>query len=269
MSIQEWLEKATLRLNDAAIPSARLDAELLLAYVLKKPREYNLAHSEKVLTPHITAQLDELLKRRGKREPIAYITGSKEFYGRNFIVTPDVLIPRPESEVIIEHIKKRSFVKGDVLIDVGTGSGSLAITAKLEAPDLAVVAVDNSLPALRIARKNARALQADIAFQTSDLFHDVMAPRATVVIANLPYVDTAWPVSPETAYEPQQALFAENNGLGLIEKLLVQLPNYLKKNGFLCLEADPRQHEKIIALARPYGLVLQEIEDFVLSFQAT
>lgn len=268
MKINDWLLVATGHLKQTGISSARLDAELLLAFCLKKPREYSLAHPEMVLTPHIRAQLDGLLERRFNREPIAYITALKEFYGRSFMVTPDVLIPRPESETIIDHIKKLSLAEGNVLVDIGTGSGILAITAKLELPNLSVVAVDNSLPALRVARKNARTLKADIAFQTSNLFEDVMMPEVTAIVANLPYVDKTWEVSPETGYEPQQALFASNHGLSVIEKLFIQIPDYLKKGGFLILEADPRQHEKIIAMTQSCGLAVQEIDGFVMTFHS-
>ncbi len=267
MDIKKWLEHASKLLAAAGVLSARLDSELLLAFHLKKPREYLLAHPETVLRKGPSfAQLGKLLERRLKREPIAYITGKKEFYGRKFTVTPDVLIPRPESEAIIEIVKELSLEKDDVLIDIGTGSGALALSIKCELPYLTVIASDISHAALHIAQTNARLLQADVTFMASDLLSS-LSLTTRVIVANLPYVDKTWNVSPETAYEPQGALFAENNGLKLIKKLITQTSTSLHHQGFLVLEADNRQHAAIIAFAEHNSLEFVTKKDLILVFQ--
>lgn len=266
MDIKKWLEHASKILAAAGVLSARLDSELLLSYGLGKTREYLLAHSETTLSKQSFEKLDCLLKRRQAREPLVYITGKKEFYGREFIVTPDVLIPRPESEEIIELVKGITLKKGDVVVDVGTGSGALAISVKRELPHVTVVAGDTSRAALEIARVNARLLQADVAFVKSDLLSSV-GLTARVVIANLPYVDKTWNVSPETAYEPQRALFAGGGGLELIKKLITQTSLSVQHQGFLILEADKRQHTAIIVFAQRNTLKLISKKDLVLVFQ--
>jgi release factor glutamine methyltransferase len=244
-----------------------LDAELLLSYVLKKPREFLLAHPETELAKApFLMQLEEFLERRLKREPLAYITGQKEFYGRMFQVDKNVLIPRPESETIIELLRQLPLQKGSVLVDVGTGSGILAITAKLEMPALRVIATDISGSALELARKNARLLHADISFAVSNLLESTNISLLDVIVANLPYVDASWEVSPETAYEPNTALFAKDGGLFLIKRLIAQTIDKLCDNGSLFLEADPRQHDEIAAYASKYGLRLAAKDSFVFQF---
>ena len=191
-AINNWLKSATEQLKTVGIASARLDAELILAHALQKDRTYLHAHSEDLLNDVDQEKADNQLARRLKYTPIAYIVGFKEFYGRRFSVTTDTLIPRPESEAIIDSLK--NLVAGDLtpvdgtslrLIDVGTGSGCLGITAKLEFPELMVTLADISPPALVVARTNAQRLHADVALLESDLLQSYHL-QADVIIANLP-----------------------------------------------------------------------------------
>ena len=233
MNVSSWLKKAAI---------SRLDAELILANSLGKDRVFLHAHPDYELSETEEKQADSDLERRAKHEPLAYILGYKEFYGRNFIVSPDVLIPRPETEAIINLAKEQKPAK---ILDVGTGSGCIAITLKLELPVSNVSAVDISPKALQIARQNAAKLGAEIAFSESDLLEKVQG-EYDLIVANLPYVDKNWDwLSPELAYEPDLALYAEDSGLYDIKRLVRQAEAHLTKQGVLMLESDLSQHGKI------------------------
>ncbi len=271
--INEWLEEATRQLAKASINSARLDAEIILAYALRKDRTYLHAHSEDILDVTIQDTADAHLALRLDYVPIAYIVGFKEFYGRPFSVTTDTLIPRPESEDVINLLKRilppTTYHLPPTtlrLIDVGTGSGCLGITAKLEFPELEVTLADISPPALVVASDNAQRLHADVALLESDLLQSYHL-QADIIIANLPYVDSTWEVSPDTIHEPSLALFAGDGGRALIKKLIIQSVTIITQSGFLVLEADPFQHESIVAHAKRKGLTLHSKKGYVIVFQ--
>lgn len=233
MNVSSWLKKAAI---------SRLDAELILANSLGKDRVFLHAHPEFELNEAVERQAEAGLARREKHEPLAYILGFREFYGRKFTVSPDVLIPRPETEAIINLAKA---LKPQKILDVGTGSGCIAITLKLELPDSDVVALDISPKALKIAEKNAEKLGAKIAFQESDLLEKVQ-DKYDLIVANLPYVDDNWDwLSSELAFEPAQALYAQDSGLYDIKRLISQVKAHLTKNGAIILESDLSQHDQI------------------------
>lgn len=233
------------------IPSALLDAELILAQTLRQSRTWLHAHGDDAVDPRRLEIATARLDLRKERVPVAYILGYKEFYGRQFKVTPSVLIPRPESEAIIESLKEYWGEKPGRLVDVGTGSGCLGITAQLELP-LEVTLVDISRHALNVAEDNAKALGAEATLRKSNLLEDVLGVF-DIIIANLPYVDKTWERSPETAHEPEIALFAEDNGMALIKRLIGQASVHLKANGLLLLEADPEQHAQVTEHAKRRG----------------
>ncbi|HJP81390.1 MAG TPA: peptide chain release factor N(5)-glutamine methyltransferase [Candidatus Saccharimonadales bacterium] len=267
MTIREWLNQATAILNDAGIPSSRLDAEIILAHTLRRSRTFLHAHDDDMLDPRQREIADARLTLREDRTPIAYIIGHKEFYGRTFRVSPSVLIPRPESEVIIHLLK--SYVKShnvQDIVDVGTGSGCLGITAKLEHPQAHVTLIDTSRHALTVAKQNAAHQRAEVIFMHSSLLNDY-PEEADVVIANLPYVDREWERSPETNHEPPEALFASNNGMQLIDELITQLPRHLKKDGIALIEADETQHAQIIEHAAEYGLLHDQTEGLIVQLR--
>ena len=276
ITIGSWLSGAAKGLEAIHVPTSRLDAELLLGYALDVNRSWLHAHSDETLQEGTLKTADELLERRLNREPIAYITGKKEFYGREFLVTPDVLIPRPESETMIDLLKslhpailaKTPRSKEQIfLIDVGTGSGCLGITARLELPELDVTLSDVSQAALSIARENAKKMGADTHLIESDLLSNFQFPTSNFILANLPYVDPSWERSPETDHEPALALFAEQHGLELIYKLLDQTPKVLTSGGYILLEADPEQHAAIIRRGQQNGLRLEAIRDYIVILQ--
>jgi release factor glutamine methyltransferase len=265
--VSNWLGNAAKQLQDAGITSARLDAEIILAHTLLKNRTYLHAHGDMLLDPYRRDIADIRLQLRLDRTPIAYIVGHKEFYGRLFKVTPATLIPRPESEDMITLLKTLASSNTPTsLVDVGTGSGCLGITAKLELPQLHVTLLDISQHALTIAQKNAKKLQAEVSILRSDLLES-FSQQTGFILANLPYVDPAWQRSPETDYEPALALFAEDNGLRLIKKLIIQSISRLAPSGWLLLEADPRQHDEIIEAAKQHGLNHRETKGFIVCLQ--
>ena len=259
-TIRIWLRDAAEELAMAGIPTALLDAEVILAHTLRKSRTYLHAHGEYEIEPRRLEIANARLDLRKDRVPVAYIIGHKEFYGRLFKVTPSVLIPRPESEAMIESLKKYWGEKPGRLIDIGTGSGCLGITAKLELP-LEVTLTDISRHALNIAEENAHDLGASVDIQQSNLLEDITGVY-DVILANLPYVNKEWERSPETNHEPQLALFAKDGGLELIKRLINQTTLQLKHGGLLLLEADPEQHTDIIDYAKNHGLSKAAVHDY-------
>lgn len=256
-------------MKDIGIDSSRIDAELILAETIRKPRTYLHANLDETLDPRRIDIADARIELRLDRVPLAYIVGHKEFYGREFAVSPQVLVPRPESESMLEtflEISASDLSPIKTLIDIGTGSGCLGISAKLERPDVSVILSDISSAALEVARKNAHNLGADVRFQEQDLLQGQIEPL-NYIFANLPYVDESWEVSPELRHEPRLALFAENNGLALIEKLLTQVPLTLQPDGWLFIEADPEQHQKITELASKSNLNLEKSAGYCLAFR--
>lgn len=280
-TIEQWLSRATAQLAQVGIPTARLDAELILCHMLGVDRAWLVIHSDESLTRAALSQKggerrmglkeygEQLLVRRLNREPLAYLFGVKEFYGRDFIVNKDVLVPRPETEALVELTKQHA--KGKTLLDVGTGSGALGLTLALELPGVATTLADISPEALMVAKKNAKKLGLKaVEFVESDLLEhwidQSLSGAFAIIVANLPYVDRTWERSPETNHEPYQALFARDGGLELIRQLIDQAPSVLTTDGLLVLEADPEQHDAIIDHAsdsftlvdrRDYGLLLQ------------
>jgi release factor glutamine methyltransferase len=249
------------------------EAVLLASHLLKKPKEYTLAHDDMILTKRQVRQLKKLFAKRQNHTPIAYLTGQKEFYGRNFRVNRHTLIPRPETEEIIDFIcyKDGPCSKiGKSVLDMGTGSGCIGVTLKLEYPELDLTLSDISGRALRVARKNARNLGADVKFKRSDLFKNL--PNYItydIIIANLPYVNPDWELPPDLKHEPKKALFAADKGLGLVKKLIQTAPAHLSPKGLLILELDPCQHQEIIRFAKKYRFKKIQTKDYVLTLKMT
>lgn len=267
ITIQEWLQKNTRALENTGIESARLDCLLLLESELKKSREWILAHSDTELDSNVEQKLNKMCARRQTRQPLAYIIGSKEFYGHDFFVNKDVLIPRPESEAIIELLKEvvlseqwrvdsekpTTNHQPPTIIDIGTGSGCLAITAKLEFPDLHVIATDVSDAALSVARKNAKTLHADIEFKKSDLLSSLPPLHSSIYLANLPYVPNNLITSEEITKEPAEALFSGSDGLDHYQRFWQQIEGLKNKPRAVIIESLKQQHPPMIELAQNAG----------------
>lgn len=268
--IKDWLAEARRQLEIVGITSAALDTEIILADVLGQDRTFLHAHPEQIINSDQCKFANKNLELRLDRTPIAYIIGHKEFYGRQFTVTPATLIPRPESEDIItilgQILPTTNYQSSPTtLIDVGTGSGCLGITAKLEFPALNITLADISNEALKIASQNANNLSADVTIIKSDLLQNYPT-NPDIIIANLPYVDLSWDRSPETNHEPDLALFADDHGQLIIKKLITQAKDILTPDGHLIIEADPVQYESLIEFAKKQSFTVTHQRGYVLAF---
>jgi len=244
-----------VRLRSAGSSSPRLDAELLLGHALGWSRTTLLAHPERDVDAGVAARFWALVARRAEAEPMAYVLGLREFYGREFRVDRRALIPRPETELLVDLglaavARLRALHVAPSIVEVGTGSGAVAICVALET-GVTVCATDVALDALALARENAAALGAEVRFIQADLLAPLRGP-IHVVLANLPYVPTARDLPREVRdYEPHVAIFGGLRGTELIERLLRQAYDVLAPGGELCVELDEEdQAQPVAALAR-------------------
>ncbi len=232
--------------------SALLDAEVLLCLALTKPRSHLRAWPDKLLQPEQLAVFKALLEQRQKGTPIAYITGHREFWSRDFQVTPDVLIPRPDTELLIElSLKLIPVNEPFTIIDLGTGSGIIAITLAAECPHTQISATDFSLAALRTAQLNAAKHQTNnIQFYQSDWFAQVPDTQFNLIISNPPYIaeDDSHLQQGDVRFEPQTALCAAEQGLSDIKTIVTAARNYLEPCGHLLIEHGYDQQQQVQAL---------------------
>lgn len=254
MTINQALNNTLKKLRRNNIPTPHFDTEILLSYVLKKAREYILSHPEKHLTKKQAVKYQTLINRRIKNEPIAYITGCKQFYGLNFIVNKHVLVPRPETELMVEEAICISRNKKHLtFVDVGTGSGCIVITlAELLKLKAQYLATEISKLALNTAHKNARIHKVDkkITFLRGNLLEPVITKLKTleiknynlVILANLPYLTPAQiKNSRSIQYEPKISLSAGPDGLKYYRQLFKQVKKITIKNTTILCEIDPSQ----------------------------
>jgi release factor glutamine methyltransferase len=266
MTINKWLSDAEKALSAAGIGSSRLDAELILAHAINKPRAWIKAHSSDELTASQSGEAGPLLQRRVQREPLVHLTGRREFYGLDFEITPDVLTPRTETEQMVEWAIKHA-PENSRLVDIGTGSGAIAIAIKKHRPDLEITATDLSERELVVARRNAMRLGAEVRLVASDLWSALPQEAFATVVTNLPYLAESADLMPEVKREPAVALFGGPDGLDLYRRFLADLPAHLTPGGLLFTESDPWQHEALIAEAGCHGLAPIEQGYFILGFQ--
>jgi release factor glutamine methyltransferase len=262
------LADARARLEAAGISpaDAAFDAEMLVRHALGWDRAALLARSREPEPPDFPARLDVLIGRRIEREPVAQIVGVREFWGRDFEVTREVLVPRPETEIVIEEALQ--FAREQpcrTVVDVGTGSGCLAVTIACELPDVRLVATDLSQAALDVAARNARrhGVEHRIRLACADVLDAVDEP-VDLIVSNPPYVPSgdAHGMQPEVVrYEPHLALFAGPTGLEVIRRLFVQAADLLASDGRLVVEFGFGQADAVRALAVAAGWTVVRIRE--------
>jgi release factor glutamine methyltransferase len=268
--VSEVLHGATQALAATDCDTPRLDAEVLLAHVLGSDRAWLYAHPEHALSPVQVSDYQSLISRRAEREPVAYLTGHKEFFGLDFIVTPDVLIPRPETEGLVELALQcaASLPRPHRVVDVGTGSGAIAVTLAVHLPQTHVLAIDTSLAALTLARRNAA--RHGVAQRIHCIQGNLLAPLARpvdLIVANPPYLSQAELASapPEVAcWEPSVALHGGLDGLAVIRHLLTMAAHRMAPGGALLVEIGATQGAETLNLAHRYfpQAIAQIIQDY-------
>lgn len=268
LSIGEVIREVTRELESAGVPEARREAGSLLSFILMKDRTFLISHAEEVVDENSLDRLREFVRRRATGEPLQYITGVQDFYGREFRVTPDVLIPRPETELLVEAALQIVNDTGAApfICDVGTGSGCIALTLLCELPHARAMAIDKSAAALEIARLNAQNLSvADRAmFLVSDCFSSLNSHdyEFDLIVSNPPYVAEAALAGLQREvrdHEPVVALSPGPDGLSLIRRLMDDAPSFIKPGGYMLMEIGFDQGEAVTGLVNDSVWTLREI----------
>jgi release factor glutamine methyltransferase len=260
------LQTATKQLMDAGIGTARLDVLVLLEDITGKDRTHLLAHPEMKLTSEQQKQLQKLLDRRCKHEPLAYIRGKTEFYGREFTLTADVLEPRPESETMIDLLKTLELADTPYIADIGSGSGALGITAKLELPDSHVDLIELDDKALVVSQLNTKKLDVNVQCIKSNLLLNVNDTKYDVILANLPYVPDDYQINEAASMEPHVAIFGGPDGLDLYRTMFEQLVQHTNSPAFVLTESLPFQHAELLSIAAAQKFTHIAEQDFIQIF---
>ncbi len=266
MKIAKWLSANTKLLTNANIPTARLDCLVLLEDVTGKNRAHILAHPELELSEEQLTSLDHQVSQRVEHQPLAYVRGKTEFFGRDFIITTDVLEPRPESETMIELLLKQSGIQ--TIVDIGCGSGALGITSQLELPNAKVLALDIDAKCLRVTDRNNALHKTTVQTIHSNLLGSVEPEDidGAYLLANLPYVPDNFSLNQAAMNEPRHAIFGGQDGLDLYRQLFEQIKLKSVRPKVLLCESLPTQHQALADLALQYGFTCSEEEDFIQLF---
>ena len=265
MTIQSWLKISTSKLADSSTP--QLDAEVILAHFLKRDRSWIHTNLNYTIPRSVLGKLDDAITRRTRHEPVAYIIGRQEFYGRVFKVSPDTLTPRPETETMVSMALDALKTDPELSVaDIGTGSGCIAITLALEIPGLRVSGFDISKPALNIAKENATTLSAKVDFHHDDLTKNTehQWQKNSCIVANLPYVPNDFQINLAASHEPEFAIYGGDDGLDYYRKLFGQLQTNTK---LIFTESMPPQHDKLADIANTAGFKFVKSEDFIQQFK--
>jgi len=258
LTLNQAIRVAAEKLSQAGVATARLDAEVLLSHILNRDRAWLITHIHDALDAGNSALFDDAIVRRAKREPLQHIIGKQEFWGLDFIVTPDVLIPRPETELVVESaVKTGRDITAPVIIDLCTGSGCIAISLATALPAARFFAVDISERALAIARENARGhgVSDRVRFLEGDLFGPLdeldIRGRVDMIVSNPPYVRSAELDALQAEvrdYEPETALIAGPEGTEVHQRIISSAPEYLRQHGTLIMEMGIGQAEALAGM---------------------
>ncbi|MFB3895864.1 MAG: peptide chain release factor N(5)-glutamine methyltransferase [bacterium] len=270
-NISDILKAAERQLNRVGIDSARLDSEVLLSHVLGCDRAYLLVHGEKKINADQWSVFQKLVARREKHEPVAYLIGHKEFMGLDFLVTPDVLIPRPETEIIVETaINLAGKMQQPKILDIGCGSGCIVISLAKHIQTVKCYTTDISQRAITIAQQNETRILGNnqIQFIEKDLFPEIseLETKFDIIVSNPPYItesELASLASDIRDYEPQRALNGGVDGLTIIRKIIKEAPRYLNNDGYLILEIGDKQAPAVRKLVEETGRFAVQSTQFI------
>lgn len=265
MEIRAWLTQTEKTLSTTG--TGRLDALVLLEDAMGKDRAHLLAHPELVLTKKQQNVLNSRVARRAQHEPLAYIRGKTEFYGREFIVSPAVLEPRPESETMIELLLQlQDLPPKPIIADVGCGSGALGITAKLELEGSSVDLLDIDDACLKVAKLNVIKFATSINITNSDLLAR-SSQQYDILLCNLPYIPDTHTINEAALHEPKLAIFGGPDGLDIYQKLFKQVEILRTKPLLILTESLPPQHKALNVIATLAGYAQKEASDFIQVFK--
>ena len=256
MDYQCWLKAAVARLRQSE--SARRDAEILLGFVTDRARTFLMAFGETLLTPQQQEQLERLLARRERGEPVAYLIGEREFWSLPLSVSPATLIPRPDTECLVELALERLPSSSCHVLDLGTGTGAIALALASERPDCKVTGVDLQPDAVALAQHNAQKLKIGNAqFLQGSWFAPLAGQTFALIASNPPYIDATDPhlAQGDVRFEPSSALVAQQHGLADLSAIVQQAPQYLQPQGWLLLEHGWQQGESVRALLQAAGFI--------------
>ncbi len=260
MTISQALALSQRRFKKACISTHQLDSEVLLAHVLQVERSYLFAHPEVLLSKKQSKAFNALLKRRSRRVPVAYLVGHKEFFGHSFFVTPEVLIPRPESELLVERVNEYSAAhpSSKKVLEIGVGSGCIAASLALSNPHLRICGTDISRASLSVARKNAsrHGVSKQVRFAYAHLYPKT-PKQFDIIVSNPPYLSRLEYLAslkryPELRAEPKNALIANAKGIEVIKQIISNCTSHLSKNGMLFAEIGSGQRSAIRSMIKKY-----------------
>lgn len=266
MKLELWLKSATNTLKEVGIGSARLDVLVLLEDEINRNRAWILAHPETTLKAERIKKLNKKVAQRATHEPLAYIRGFTEFYGRKFRVNKRVLEPRPESETMIDLLKELKLPKSNLIADIGTGSGALGITAALELHNHKVDLYDIDTSCLAVARHNCALHELHLHCYKRDLLNRPVRPY-DILLANLPYVPNHWKINEAAAMEPKIAIFGGKDGLDLYRRMFLQLKSLPWQPEYVFTESLPPQHKTLARIAKLSSYKLAKTQDFIQLFE--
>lgn len=269
MTVDDWLKRSSGALEKAGIHTARLDSLVLLKDELRKDKSWILANLDYELTKTSAGRLNQRILRRSKHEPLAYIRGMSEFYGREFKVNEHTLEPRPETETMIELLKNlpEAF---DSIVDVGTGSGVIAISVKFLYPNCKVIAIDIDTKCIQVAKQNALKHNVNIELFEGNLLKPINHKlNQWIICANLPYVPNSHTINSAAMFEPTHAIFGGEDGLDYYRQLFGQLIDFNHKPLYILTESLPFQHDELVTIAGQSGYSISKTEDFIQVFEST